>query len=110
MSSSSSLLNFLFMSLTRSWSVSSQVSCTWRVTCAEARVNVRARQACDDGGHRLTFDVVAPEEVNSLGVYAATFASVAASLGSSSKVTSSGTNLIGRRTSEMSKSEPCFQV
>lgn len=36
-----------------------------------------------------------PEEVKSLGVYAAAFTSVATSLGSSSNVTSSGMKLIG---------------
>lgn len=41
----------------------------------------------------LTFDVVVPEEVKSLGVYATTFTSVAASFGSSSNATSSGINL-----------------
>lgn len=45
-----------------------------------------------------TFDVVVPEEVKSLGVYATTFTSVAASFGSSSNATSSGINLM--RTNE----------
>lgn len=46
----------------------------------------------------LTFDVVVPEELKSLGVYATTLTSVAASFGSSSNVTSSGINLM--RTNE----------
>lgn len=46
----------------------------------------------------LTFDVVVPEEVKSLGVYATTFTSVAVSFGSSSNTTSSGIKLM--RTNE----------
>lgn len=51
----------------------------------------------------LTFDVVVPEEVKSLGVYATTFTSVAASFGSSSNATSSGINLM--RTNESGDQE-----
>lgn len=44
-------------------------------------------------GRVLTLDVAVAEEVNSLGVYAVRLTSVAASLGSSSNVTPSGTKL-----------------